>query len=175
MRRLLPFLIIVAVVLWINRKPAESEGQADPSKPAWQFPVLRNLDTRDLGGQDVTIRPGDGRIWVLAIGAGWVKDSEASMRLLAEVSAERPELRVLAVLADSRLEDSRAFAQRLGLPLQVLWADEAYVSAFGLPGSLPRWMVIGRDGRPAGSLLPGAPKAELLAALDKALETTVQK
>lgn len=176
MRTFLPFFLIVAVVYWVSsRNASERQAASDSEAPAWQFPNLRKLEITDLGGQPMTISPGDGRIWVLGIGAGWVKDSEASMRLLAEVSVERPDLRVLAVLADSRIEDSRAFAQRLKLPLQVVWADEAYVATYGLPGSLPRWMVIGRDGRPAGSLLPGAPKAELLSALDKALAVETQK
>lgn len=177
MKRALPFFLILAVVFWISQRPSASSGETSSSNSAWRLPVLGALEMKGFKGEVLRITPGDGQVWVLSVGAAWIKDSVASYEMLEGILKERPALRVVGVLSDSRREDSAAFAAALKVTYPLVWASDDYVATFGLPSSLPRWMVLGRDGRPAASLLPGAPRAELLSALDKvlALPPAVQK
>ena len=157
--------------------------------PRKTAPAPQNVEfaLRSIDGQSVTSESLRGEVVVLAFGASWLPLSRTQLqgvRKLADKYSERGVV-VYWVSTDSEAPKSknyasddqlRAFAKKYGLNVTVLRDPEGKLSRQFKVDQLPAFVILDKQGTPAGSPIGGLdPEGDLAKQLSQPLEQVLGK
>jgi len=151
----------VALAAFVVLIPAPPIGAARPPAPGDAAPPF-TLD--DLDGREVALSSFRGRPLILHFWATWCPVCREEMPILEQAARDSPDgLTVLGINLGERRAKIAEYAQRAGLSFPLLLDGRGKVAARYGVLSLPITILVGPDGRIAGSLTMGSLTRERLA------------
>ena len=170
---LLVVALVVAAMLFIGLRLARRSG-ANSGTRITQATVAPDFSLESLDGKNMRLSDWRGKAVLLNFWATWCGPCKIEMPWFVELQRQYgPEgLQIVGVaMDDASREDIAKFAKEMGVNYPILLGKEAVGDAYGGVPAMPESFFIGRDGKVVDRIIGLKGKADIEAAIKKALNT----